>query len=291
MFLAELPDRLAGIAERWGLRLGVPLPIGIGGYLVLVRTPEGGEAVLKLSPTGGEQDRANELEAWALGRWAGVGAVRLYRCDVSAGALLIERCLPGTSVDSLPDDEMVAAGCGLAHRLHRQPDDEDHRVLSEAMGEVSERADALDGWMGRMGRPLSAAAERAVAEAHARAMSSSDSVVVCHGDLNPGNILSAQREPWLTVDPLPLLAPPAYDAVSLVWSKRDWLLARPAPSAVLRRRIELAAEALGIAASDVWAWTLVRATGILIDRFSWGGYNEAPFVQVIELLTARQPDA
>jgi hypothetical protein len=128
VFLAELPDRLAGIAERWALRLGAPLPIGIGGYLVLVRTPEGGEAVLRLSPTGGEQDRANELEAWALGRWAGVGAVRLYRCDVSAGALLIERCLPGTSVDSLPDDEMVAAGCGLARRLHRQPDDEDHRV-------------------------------------------------------------------------------------------------------------------------------------------------------------------
>ncbi|MCW3015701.1 MAG: hypothetical protein JWO02_2793, partial [Solirubrobacterales bacterium] len=46
------------------------------------------------------------------------------------------------------------------------------------------------------------------------------------------------------------------DAVSLVWSMRPSLLAQPDPAGVR-------------------AWTLVRLTGILIDRFVWDGYNEA----------------
>ena len=31
-------------------------------------------------------------------------------------------------------------------------------------------------------------------------------------------------------------------------------------------------------------WTLVRLARILVDRFRWGGYNEAPFITIAELL-------
>jgi hypothetical protein len=74
-FLRELPERLSDVAGRWHLTLCESLPIGIGGFLVGARTQDGRDAVLKLSPTGGEQDRVNELEAWALDRWRGCPAV------------------------------------------------------------------------------------------------------------------------------------------------------------------------------------------------------------------------
>jgi hypothetical protein len=101
----------------------------------------------------------------------------------------------------------------------------------------------------------------------------------------PGNLLSAEREPWLAIDPMPVIAPAAFDAVSLVWSKRSWLFQQRNPAAVLATRVECAAHALGASPQEIRAWTLARATALLYERFSWGGYNEAPFVGVIEALS------
>jgi streptomycin 6-kinase len=280
-FLSELPQRVAAIAARWSLVLGQPLPIGIGGYLVSVRMANGTEAVLKVSPTGGEQDEVNELEAYALRRWGGEGAVTLFAADPAAGALLIERCVPGDTIDTLPDDEMVTAGCGLAHKLHRAADAEDGRALPSAVAEAAERAARLNA---ATGHAMSAQAGRLIARAHAEVTDSGE-LVVCHGDLNPGNLLAAGRVDWLAVDPLPVRAPRAYDAASLVWSKRPWLLAEPDPAAVLERRIALAAASIGAEQREVRAWTLVRLTGILIDRLAWGGYDEAPFIRIAEFLS------
>ena len=40
--------------------------------------------------------------------------------------------------------------------------------------------------------------------------------VLIHGDLHHRNILSADREPWLAVDPKGLIGDPAYDAVTFL---------------------------------------------------------------------------
>lgn len=284
-FIRDLPRRVADIAAVWDLTLGQPLPIGIGGYLMSVRTAGGDDAVLKLSPTGnGAQDGANALEAYALRRWAGDGAVRLIAADPAAGALLVERCLPGDTIDTLADEDMLTAGCRLARRLHRPPDAEDERMLPDAVAHAAQTALRLDQAMDDMRHPFSSQTERAVKRSFDYVGGTDCPVVVCHGDTNPGNLLAAQRMDWLAVDPLPVRAPGAYDAVSLVWSKRAWLLAQPDPAAVLERRIVLGAEALGANPRDIRAWTLVRLVALLIDRFSWGGCDEAPFVSVAELL-------
>ena len=237
-FLAELSDRLAAAARRWDLTVQDPLPIGIGGYLTGAVTAEGERAVLKLSP------ESVGLEAYALSRWAGSGAVRLLAVDEPARALLLERCEPGRTLGELDDEALVATGCALARELQRAPDAEDRRRLPEL---------AADG-------------------------------VVCHGDLNPGNVLSARRRAWLAIDPLPVIAPPAYDAASLVWCRRDWLLAQPDPRAVVDRRVAQAAAALAIDESAVREWTARRARAILEERAAWGDYDAGPFERVLELL-------
>ncbi|MDA0180121.1 aminoglycoside phosphotransferase family protein [Solirubrobacter phytolaccae] len=240
-FLATVESRATESARRWALKLLEPLPMGIGGYLVGVRTKDGRDAVLKLSPTAPPQARANRLEVYALRRWAGAGAVNLLAHDADAGALLLERCTPGVTIDSLPDEEMIVAGCALARRLQRVADAKDRTTLP-GTGDV-----------------------------------------VCHGDLNPGNLLS-HRDGWVAIDPLPVLAEPAYDAVSLVWSKRDWLLSQPDPRRVLDRRLQLAAAALAVDADRIRLQTLRRIEALLTERASWGGYDEAPFVALAALL-------
>ena len=37
--------------------------------------------------------------------------------------------------------------------------------------------------------------------------------MLCHQDLHGGNLLRAEREPWLAIDSKPIVAEPAYDTV------------------------------------------------------------------------------
>jgi streptomycin 6-kinase len=76
--------------------------------------------------------------------------------------------------------------------------------------------------------------------------------VLCHQDLHGGNILRAEREPWLAIDPKPIVAEPAYDTVALV---RD-----AGPSlAELRRRLDGLAELLGLDRERMRLWGIVKS--------------------------------
>ena len=44
--------------------------------------------------------------------------------------------------------------------------------------------------------------------------------MLCHQDLHGGNILRAEREPWLAIDSKPIVAERAYDAVALIRDAR-----------------------------------------------------------------------
>jgi len=285
-FLHELPDRLAHSAERWQLVLGPPYPVGIGGYLVQAKRPDGSPAVLKLSPTGAGHDRANQLEMLMLRRWSGQGAVLLLDADLAAGALLMERCIPGTTLDTLPDEEMVRIGCRLASMLHTEPTAEDMELIPVALDSVTEASRPFSAVMAKLGESLSPNAWRVVKESHEELVADRSQLVVCHGDLNPGNVLAAQRLAWLAIDPLPRVADPAYDAASLVWARRPWLLAQADAHTVLAHRIDVAARELLVDPERVRAWTLVRLVGILAERHTWGGFDESVLIRVAELLTS-----
>ncbi len=284
-FLRELPDRLAQRAEQWHLVLGLPYPVGIGGYLVQAECPDGSAAVLKLSPTGAEQAMANELEVMMLRRWLGQGAVLLLDADIAAGALLMERCIPGITLDTLPDEGMVRIGCRLAHMLHTEPTSEDLELIPVALDSVTDGARRFSAVMAEFGESLSPDVWRTVKESYDELVADRGHLVVCHGDLNPGNVLSAQRLPWLAIDPLPRVADSAYDGASLVWARRPWLLAQADARAVLAHRIDIAARELVVDPARVRAWTLVRLVGVLADRHTWGGFDESPLIRMAELLT------
>jgi len=285
-FLRELPDRLAQRAEQWHLVLGPPYPVGIGGYVVQAERADGSAAVLKLSPTEAEQARANQLEVLMLRRWAGQGAVLLLDADIAAGALLMERCIPGTTLDTLPDEEMVGIGCRLASMLHTQPTSQDLDLIPMALASVTDVTRQFSVVMAEFGESLSPDVWRAAKESYDALVADRSHLVVCHGDLNPGNVLAAQRLPWLAIDPLPRVADPAYDAASVVWARRPWLLAQPDAQAVLAHRIDVAAGELLVAPARVRAWTLVRLVGALAERHTWGGFDESLLIRMAELLAS-----
>lgn len=81
-------------------------------------------------------------------------------------------------------------------------------------------------------------------------------------DIHAGNVLQAEREPWLVIDPKPFVGDRAYDATQHLINCAERVIADP------RRTIEEFAALLEIDAERVRAWLFARAAAE--PRDVWG---------------------
>src|SRR5258708_2058882 len=95
-WLGRLPGALRTLERRWSLTAGTAFD-GEGGtcaWVAPVTLADGTPAVLKL----GMPHMEAEHEIQGLRFWDGEPTVRLLRSDDELGAMLLERCQPGTSL-------------------------------------------------------------------------------------------------------------------------------------------------------------------------------------------------
>src|SRR4051812_9293097 len=201
--LHEIADECA---RAWGLTLEAPLESEAS--LVV----PAGETVLKVNA---DWHFEAEFEADALAAWDGRGTVRLLARDDERRALLIERCRPGTRLWDADDDEIEVVS-SLLPRLELEPaGPHPFRMV----------ADEADRWLEELpqryppSRLLDAALDvfRTVER---------DARHLVNQDLHGGNVLRAEREPWLVIDPKPLVGERAIDGVGLLRNADDpahWL--------------------------------------------------------------------
>ena len=79
-----------------------------------------------------------------------------------------------------------------------------------------------------------------------------------HTDLHYANVLAADREPWLAIDPKALAAEPAFAVAPALWNRWDEALAGHDVRGHLRRRLAIVCEHGGIDEDRARAWTIVR---------------------------------
>ncbi len=169
-----------------------------------------------------------EHEAEGLQFWNGDGAVRLHaveRFDDTIG-LLLERCEPGVSLDREPETDQDQILAGLMVRLWRAP----------PPGAVFRPlAEMCDQWADEFEQRMSTAQQPPVDPGLARAgielfralpATASRHVLLCT-DLHAGNVLAAQREPWLVIDPKPYVGDPTYDPLQHLLNCDERLRADP----------------------------------------------------------------
>jgi streptomycin 6-kinase len=252
-WLARLP-RLAGeCAEAWDLRLGEPMDGGHVSLVLPATLPDGTNAVLKI----GFPDIESRDEAAALAFWDGEGAVRVLDRDDARRALLLERCLPGTRLWDVSDDEQATRiAAAVLHRLHRPaPTPHPYRRLSDE----AERWEAeIEADWEALGRPYERALLDAATAAIQELAGTQPELVVCHQDFHGGNVLRAAREDWLAIDPKPLVGERAFDAASLLRDRR-WLLGQGGELHRIRRRLDLLAEELALDRERMRGWGVVHA--------------------------------
>jgi streptomycin 6-kinase len=246
-WLKRLPDVLRDLERRWSLTLGAPFDgedVSCA-WVAPAVTADGTSAVVKL----GMPHMEGERELQGLRFWNGDPTVQLLKADDDLGAMLLERCEPGTPLRALPEPEQDAVIAGLLHRLWRSPSvAHAFRPLS-AMTEYwsSETRADMEHWpdtgLVREGLRLFEELPRTAPV---------DDVLLAT-DLHAGNVLRSERKPWLVIDPKPFVGDPAYDATQHLFNCRVRL--HSDPSGTVWRIADL----LGVDRERVRLWTFARA--------------------------------
>ena len=249
---AELPGRLAAAEERWGITIGAPFqPGGVTSYAARATTSDGVRCVYKITVP---HDEALGEDA-ALEAYAGDAAVRLLASRPETFELLLEHAVPGHDLWTLPDDEeRLDIGCELMTRLWRPV----------AAGRIVSLAQTAATWADITERRLitsevpwvTGPIERGVDLLRSLPAETTESVLL-HGDFHPGNILAAEREPWLAIDPKPLVGDPAYEPVQLL-TQRGGRIAEPPAPADVERRLAAIADRLQLDADRIARWAIAR---------------------------------
>ncbi len=191
--------------ERWSLTLGEPYEQGAAGFTTRATLADGTPVVLKIV----HPHRESEHEADALAAWDGNGAIRLLARDESGYELLLERCEPGTPLSTLDENAALDVVIGLLPRLWISAGEPFHTLADEAAwwAEYLPRE-----WRGER-RLLDAALD-----AIATLAPTQGEHVLLHQDLHFDNVLAAKREPWLVIDPKPLLGEREFAVAPIVRS-------------------------------------------------------------------------
>ncbi|WP_328954966.1 aminoglycoside phosphotransferase family protein [Kitasatospora purpeofusca] len=253
-WLAALPALVT--AELARLRLTLDRVLDPGGSLALVayvhRDDDLAPAVLKVSL----RTPGTAHEAEALTAWAGRGAVLLLDSaapDPGTTVLLLERLHGEIPLRSLAEPKAMLEATSLLHRLWT-PVPAEHAFPGLPVPSPSAAAPDLPAEAG----PLLAEAE----EAAAALAGSATEEFLLHGDFHHGNVLAADRAPWLAIDPRPLAGERAYDLARLTLDRADTLVGSPGLPAAVRRRLHQLAEALEVDRDRLRGWTLVRAVDL-----------------------------
>ncbi|MFK0230010.1 aminoglycoside phosphotransferase family protein [Streptomyces sp. NPDC090303] len=252
-FIAELPQRIEHFLENWALSSSGKFMHGATALVLPVLMKNGDTAALKFPYLDGESNG----EPIALGAWGGQASVRLFAHDEVTGTMLLERLDPDRTLLKLAETDSRVAVHSIGLLLNRltsvrAPEglprlrDVTRKILSEAPG-------VLDGCEPNGDRRLALSCLAVLAEV---AQESGDRLL--HNDLHFGNVLGAEREDWLAIDPRPVSGDPGYELLTVLASHyiADEVI----------WRFDLLTEMLALDRERATAWTLGRLLlGILRD--------------------------
>jgi streptomycin 6-kinase len=237
------------VTAEWSLDADGPPSTGSAAIVFPVRMPAGDPAALKF----GWPHPEAEHEHLALRAWAGSGSVRLLRADPRRSVLLLERARSDRDLTSVPIGEACEAVAGLYRALHRPAVPQLTR-LSTMCGQWADRLLLLRDDRRVPRRQV----EQAASLARAFASAPDTDGTLLHTDLHYGNVLAADREPWLAIDPKPLSGHPAYEVAPLLWNRWDEVLESPTPRQAILERLYAVLDVTGWDEDLVRDWVIVR---------------------------------
>ena len=259
----RLPALARDLLDEWDLTVDGALMNGFCSLVVPVLTADGERSVLKLH-TDADADES-DFEHLALQHWHGNGTVLLLRADPRRRAMLLERLHP-RDLTTIGDREACEVVGGLYGRIH-VPALPQLRTITSYVERWTADLEALprDAPIPRRLR------EQCVSLARDLVADPASVGVIIHGDLHHHNVLAADREPWLVIDPKPMSGDPHYEPAPMLWNRWDEIVAGNAREN-LRRRFHTLVDVAGLDEDRARDWVVVR----MVHNMSWAVIDGDP---------------
>jgi len=249
LWLAGLAELIDFCEAKWSFQLlKTTYPLSFN-YVAPVIYNNGSGAVLKL----GVPNKEFSTEIAALQLFNGNGMVRLIDSDADKGILLLEHIMPGETLKSIHNDQQATLIAADVMRKIRIP-----APLNSTFATTSQWATGLAKLRARYQGGTGPIPERFVTKAeetYAKLHSTTRNLQLLHGDLHHDNIISAEREPWLAIDPKGVIGEPEYEVISFLMNNLPDLN----PIEITRARVDIFVEELGLNKQRVLAWAFSHA--------------------------------
>ncbi len=249
-WLAELPEIARETAANWSLRIENPYENLSYHFVAPCLRADGSRAVLKIGFPGEKLEFFNEVKTLRL--YDGDGAVRLLDVDGMCYAMLLEKLTPGESLGKLclqDDAQAVKIAAGILKKLVRKiPEDTEYHLLENW----------IDGFRRAENTGFPAQKIKKAQNFYNELAGKRKHGYLLHGDFHHENILSAEREPYLVIDPKGLVGSIGYDVGVFLNNHREWMAEKPDISAALDLAVRQFSETLRIAEDEIRKWAFVQ---------------------------------
>lgn len=273
-WLKRLPGLIAECEKRWSLTIGSPFANLYYNYVAPAVNEDGRRLVLKAGvPT---RNFRNEMEALRL--YNGNGAVRMFEADPELGVMLLERLEPGKALAELTDDVQSASIAASVMRQIWQAAPVDHSFpsVSEWSLGLARIRQQFGGKTGPFPIALFERAESLFAELIAAPIENT----LLHGDLHQSNILSAERQSWLVIDPKGVVGERGYEIGPFLLNIADQT------QEVLAYLLAMLTDELGLDRKRVQEWCIAQAMLSACWTVEDHGYGWEKTVEYTERIAA-----
>jgi streptomycin 6-kinase len=265
-WIDALPALIAEYEQRWAITVGAPFGLSYN-FAAPATKADGTPLVFKAVAPYLDAD----LEADALLLYAGRGAVRLVDRDQAGGAMLLERCQPGTELATLfpeRDAEATAIAADVMVQLWR-PLSQEHPFPD--LASYTSVLDRLPDLFGGTNGPMDERVVDAAIDLRTSLLASASETVLLHGDFHHHNVLRAERQPWLAIDPKGVAGEKAYEPSPMIYNPLgEWHGHVDGPRLV-RRRVDVIVEHTGLDRQRVLGWAVVQGIVSSAWDFEDGG--------------------
>jgi streptomycin 6-kinase len=250
-WLAQLPRLIHFYEQRWDIRAGEPFLLSYH-YVAPAERADGTPVVLKLGVPGEDFSTAGE----ALQIFDRRGMARLLEADLTQGAVLLERLLPGRMlVDEIKDDDEATRICARVMQAMWTPAPVG-RKFPRVERWVKNFTTVRDKYAGG-DCPLTWKTVDRTEKLAAELLASAGQRFLLHGDLHHFNILSvveAGELGWRAIDPFGIVGEREMEPAAML---RNPYLIPPVDEKMLRRRLAIFQEMLGFDLQRMIAWAAV----------------------------------
>lgn len=276
-WLENIPQVLKAYERKWSLTVLPPYQLSYN-YVAPVILPDKTHAVIKIGSPGYKEFKT---EFDALKIISGEGAVNVLRDDIENNVLLLEHLQPGKLLSTVTDDQEVITIAVNIMKKFWKPVPSQHSFPSITdWGKGFEKHKQTFNGTGPLPKELF---ERAEATFHQLSKTSGEPVLL-HGDLHFENILSAERQPWLAIDPKGIIGEREYETGALLRNNQS-IIKDPNVKSILKRRIDQMEEELEFDRARIIGWGFSQAMLSAI----WGVENHGkwyqPYIEFSELLS------